>query len=211
MNNKEGATFSWHPLFPPWRSPHRGDACLFYFCVFVCAYSYKYVIMRFPARKPIFLGVRVCQVIYYLPRFSGAAQTCRQACVLVNYGYVPSDRSSHSSGDERDCGREVGTLSYAWGEGAKACYPYRMLDYCSLLGFQETGGVLLPSAPGNGIPRFPYCRFWRTVTCVRHPAPGTSGWVAVLPNTFHGSWKPHTEGMAFASPMQNCSKKLWIH
>ena len=38
-------------------------------------------------------------------------------------------------------GRVVGTLSYAWGEGAKACYPYRMVDYCSLLWFPKNGLV----------------------------------------------------------------------
>ena len=28
---------------------------------------------------------------------------------------------------------------------------------------------------GQGHTSFPYCRFWRTVTCVRNPAPGTYG------------------------------------
>ena len=43
------------------------------------------------------------------------------------------------------------------------------------------------------------------------PLPAPPGWVAVLPNTYHDSWKPHTEGMAFESPMKYYSKKRGIH
>ena len=90
-----------------------------FFYIFVCMYFHKYIIAD----------------LLFSPVFRRIAQTSRQACVRYPRGYVPSDRSSHSPLGERDFGRVVGTLSYAQGEGAKAYYPYRMVDYCALLWF----------------------------------------------------------------------------
>ena len=78
-------------------------------------------------------GDATCGILF----FRRLAYTCRQTCVRNSRGFVPSDRSSHSPLGERDFGREVGTLFYIWDEGTKAYYPYRMVDYCYLLGFQE--------------------------------------------------------------------------
>ena len=47
-------------------------------------------------------------------------------------------------------GREVGTLSYARGEEAKAYYPYRMVDYCPLLWFPRNRWGLTSIRSGQG-------------------------------------------------------------
>ena len=125
---------TWHPLSLLSAVATRGDIFRtsrfvgesLSFCVFV--FLYVYICIN-----------TLLRIYYFHPVFRRIAQTSRQACVRYPRGYVPSDRSSHSPLGERDFGRVVGTLSYAQGEGAKAYYPYRMVDYCALLGFQETG------------------------------------------------------------------------
>ena len=82
-------------------------------------------------------GDATCGILF----FRRLAYTCRQTCVRNSRGFVPSDRSSHSPLGERDFGREVGTLFYIWDEGTKAYYPYRMVDYCSLLWLPRNGQV----------------------------------------------------------------------